>query len=117
MRGYSCCHSSWRRAQVGKASLEGLLIRKFTQRRLLARAENEKQTPPSPSSAARAARLEAERVEKLRRRDLERGAVIRREKRRAIEKRAEFARARSYSGVSSPRTPATAEDAPIKRWR
>ena len=86
-------------------------------RRLLARAENEKQTPPSPSSAARAARLEAERVEKLRRRDLERGAVIRREKRRAIEKRAEFARARSYSGVSSPRTPATAEDAPIKRWR
>ena len=86
-------------------------------RRLLARAENEKQTPPSAAAAATAARLKAERVEKTRRRDLEREEAIARAHRRAVEKRAEVARARSYSGVSSPRTPVLAGDTPTRRWR
>jgi hypothetical protein len=86
-------------------------------RRLLARAENEKQTPPSAAAAATAARLEAERVEKTRRRDLEREEGIARAQRRAVEKRAEVARARSYSGVRTPRTPVLAGDTPTRRWR
>ena len=86
-------------------------------RRLLARAENEKQTPPAAAAAATAARLKAERVEKTRRRDLEREEAIARAHRRAVEKRAEVARARSYSGVSSPRTPVLAGDTPTRRWR
>jgi len=86
-------------------------------RRLLARAANEKQTPPPPAAAATAARLEAERVEKTRRRDLEREEGIARAQRRAVEKRAEVARARSYSGVRTPRTPVLAGDTPTRRWR
>jgi hypothetical protein len=84
-------------------------------RRLLARAE--KRAPSAAAAAAAAARLEAERVEKVRRRDLEREEAIGRAHKRAIERRAEYERARSYSGVSSPRTPVVVGDKPTKRWR